>query len=255
VTRAVFVSDVHLRFGSQEYLDQFLEFLRGVPALGTTLYVHGDLFDFYIGERQGRLAFYRPLFDEFRALARAGVEVGILAGNRDFLLDRTFRDAGVRILPDEVRLTLGGRRLHLSHGDQFCINDRSYQAARRVLRSVPVRSLMRAMPASLAVFLANRYRGISSRKTARMLAGREDRLSTVLDGVRMLLDREPFDYVICGHIHHLGETPVVGAAGPAMLLTTGAWEAGPNFVHFEGDRAGVRRFRPAGAGLGAGDRR
>jgi UDP-2,3-diacylglucosamine pyrophosphatase LpxH len=100
------------------------------------------------------------------------------------------------------------------------------------------------MPARAAVFLANRYRGISKRKTARMVAGQEGRLSTILDGVRMLLDREAFDYVVCGHIHHLGETPVRGGAGTATLLTTGAWEAGPNYVHFDGDRAGVRRFAP-----------
>jgi UDP-2,3-diacylglucosamine hydrolase len=251
VTGVAFVSDVHLRFGDAPYLEQFLSFLRHVPSIARSLYIHGDLFDFYIGEKQGRLEFYRPMFATLRELVGGGVTVGILAGNRDFLLDRSFRDAGVAILDDEVRLDLGGRRAHLSHGDQFCIHDRSYQAARRVLRSSPFRAVMRAMPGKVAVFLANRYRGISKKKTARMLSGDTSRLGTVLDGVRQLLDRERFDWVICGHIHHLAETQVSGATGPATLFTTGAWEQGPNFVHFDGEALRVRRFEAlAGAGRG-----
>ena len=246
-----FVSDVHVRFGDQDYLEAFLRFLRHVPSIARSLYIHGDLFDFYIGEKQGRLEFYRPLFDTLAQLVRDGVAVGVLAGNRDFLLDRSFRDAGVTIHSDEVRLDLGGRRVHLSHGDQFCVHDKSYQAARKVLRSRPVKALMAAMPASVAVFLANRYRGISRRKTARMLAGDGSRLSTILDGVRMLLDRERFDWVICGHIHHLAETPMQGKTGEAVLFTTGAWEQAPNFIHFDGENLHVRRFEalaPAAAG-------
>jgi UDP-2,3-diacylglucosamine pyrophosphatase LpxH len=104
---------------------------------------------------------------------------------------------------------------------------------------------MRAMPASVAVFLANRYRGVSRRKTAKMLSANGNRLGTILDGVSGLLDREAFDYVICGHIHHLAETPVRGAQGAATLITTGAWEQGPNFVHFDGTEVRAKRFLPA----------
>jgi UDP-2,3-diacylglucosamine hydrolase len=251
VTGTVFVSDVHLRFGNPGYLEQFLRFLRHVPSIARELYIHGDLFDFYVGEKQGRLAFYRPLFDTLRELGAAGVRVGILAGNRDFLLDRSFRDAGVEILPDEVRLDLGGRAAHLSHGDQFCIHDKSYQAARRVLRSRGVAAVMRAMPAWMAVFLANRYRGISRKKTARMLSGTDNRLATILDGVRMLLDRERLDWIICGHIHQLAETPVSGARGTATLFTTGAWEQGPNYVHFDGETLRARRFDALSSPVGA----
>ena len=86
-----FVSDVHVRFGDQGYLEAFLRFLRHVPSIARSLYIHGDLFDFYIGEKQGRLEFYRPLFDTLGQLVGDGVAVGVLAGNRDFLLDRSFQ--------------------------------------------------------------------------------------------------------------------------------------------------------------------
>lgn len=243
-TRVVFVSDVHLRYEDEPYLGQFVDFLRGFARDASHLFVHGDLFDFYVGPRQGQLAFYRPLFAALEEVVREGTQLCVLHGNRDYLLGKCFRRAGARVVPDEVVLDLGGEAVHLSHGDQFCVEDRSYLFwARGVLRAWPVRLLMRSLPSFVGVRLARAYRRISGRKVARMaerhLAGAEDaaheergRLPTILEGVRQMLARRAFDVVICGHIHHLAETPMEGPLGSSRLLTTGAWEEGPNCVEW-----------------------
>lgn len=236
-----FVSDVHLYFGGEEYLRQFLAFLRDVGAKAQAVFIHGDLFDFYVGPRQGRQPFYRTLFEELRRMVAAGVEVAVLHGNRDFLMGRCFEEAGVAILPDGVTLRLGGMKVHLSHGDAFCIHDRSYQFwARGVLRAAPVRALVRSLPVWMAVWLAKRYRAVSGRKVRKM--GEGSRLPTVFDGVRQLLGKEPFDAVICGHIHDLAETAIEAAGTKTRLLTTGAWEDGPNYVAWDGGRIEPRRW-------------
>jgi UDP-2,3-diacylglucosamine hydrolase len=117
--RVLFVSDVHLRYDDQAYLDQFLAFLRMVlEQKPQALYIHGDLFDFYVGPRQGRLPFYKPLFDLLSAIKDGGTKVGVIHGNRDFLMGKCFQGSGAEILPDEVQLQFGEQRTLLSHGDE-----------------------------------------------------------------------------------------------------------------------------------------
>jgi len=230
----VFVSDVHLHHGGEAYLGDFLAFLRSVGVRSRTLFIHGDLFDFYVGPRQGALDFYRPLFEELGRLVSSGVRVAAVRGNRDFLIGRRFAQAGVEVLPDESTLELGRFRVHLSHGDQFCVHDHSYLFwARGVLRAV-----------SLALWLARRYRHVSHRKKRRLEAREQGRLPSILDGVRRLLERDPHDVVVCGHIHHLAETAVASGGTTARLLTTGAWEDGPNYILFDGVDFQLCRFDP-----------
>ena len=230
-----FVSDVHLRHGDEPYQAAFLRFLREVGPDVSRLYIHGDLFDFYVGPRQGRLPFYRPLFDTLRSLVEDGTPVGLLHGNRDFLMGQRFVESGVEVLPTEVDLVLGGQRVHLSHGDEFCIHDRSYQFwARGVLRAAPVRLMVRSLPSWVALWLARRYRSVSRRKARRLDTAPRGRLPTILDGVRLRLEAAADDVIICGHIHHLAETGLQAAERRVRLFTTGAWEQGPNAILFDG---------------------
>ncbi len=234
-TGTVFVSDIHIHFGDAPYRDQFVRFLRRVSTLGDRLYIHGDLFDFYVGPKQGRLPFYAPLFDAIRDLRAAGVRVFVMVGNRDFTMqgDPGFIAAGAELVPDEVLVDLGGRTAHLSHGDQFCLDDRSYLASRAVLRFAPITALVRSMPWFIASSLAKGYRKHSARKMAKHRDRGTNRLASILRGVENLVSHRQFDFVICGHIHYLAETPISTGYG-TRLFTTGAWEEGPNCLVFDG---------------------
>ena len=247
--RVVFVSDVHLRYGDVAYLRQFTDFLDGVGADGAAaVYIHGDLFDFYVGPRQGARPFYGPLFTGLRALVDAGIPVGIIHGNRDYLMGKRFADVGCDLLALEVALDLGGLRVHLSHGDQFCIHDRSYLFwARGVLRAAPLRFLVRNLPVSVATWLARRYRKVSAKKLAKRGVATTSRLATILDGVRQLLERDPYDALVCGHIHDLAETTITAGPTKSVLYTTGAWEQCPNYIEWVDGSLRVREFRPEAA--------
>ncbi|MCA9323458.1 MAG: UDP-2,3-diacylglucosamine diphosphatase [Planctomycetes bacterium] len=236
------LSDVHLYHGGDAYLEQFLDFLGRAVGEAKTLYIAGDLFEFWIGDRQGSLAFYRPLFERLGAASEAGLNLGIMQGNRDFLLGQRFAEAGCELLPDELILDLAGQRVHLSHGDQFCLEDRSYLRARTVMRSRPARAVAACLPASLGLLLARSYRGISERKKARkkMLTG--NRFHTVERGVRSTLQDLDLDGLICGHIHWPRDQWLDVAGRRRRVITTGAWEEGPNLVVFDGKSLELRQF-------------
>ena len=242
--RVVFVSDIHLFYEGEDYLARFTNLLDTLlVAPPSALFIHGDLFDFYVGPRQGGKDFYKPLFDRLRDLTQKGCPTCVIHGNRDFLMGRRFADHGVEVIPDAIRITCGGQSVQVSHGDEFCIHDKSYQFwARRVLRAAPIRFLVRNAPVSLAFLAARRYRKISSKKMARYAGTEQSRLGTILDGARQFLEDSPLDVLICGHIHHLAETMLDHPRGKARLLTTGAWEAGPNYIAWEEGTFRLYRF-------------
>lgn len=239
---AIFVSDVHLRHGDAPWLRGFLEFLDFVEQQRAGLFILGDLFEFWSGPAQARVPFYAPLFEALRRLSAPGRPVHMIHGNRDFLMGRAFRRAGVRFIREEALLDLAGERVHVSHGDRFCVDDRSYQWARVAMRSLPVRLAAALAPASVGIFLARRYRRISGKKTARMRAHGEHRLGSILRGVRGELARGRSDTILCGHVHHLAETRIDGPFGEGRLLTLGAWEDRPNYALFDGKSLSLRYF-------------
>src|SRR5688572_2502720 len=88
----VFVSDVHLDDSCPERSLLFSSFLSRIarPPRPAALYVLGDLFDVWLGRYSLRTRAHAPVLREFRALTRSGVEIYVVSGNRDFLLDGHF---------------------------------------------------------------------------------------------------------------------------------------------------------------------
>jgi UDP-2,3-diacylglucosamine hydrolase len=140
VSRALFISDLHLSGERPDTSEQFFRFLDGEASRAQALYVLGDLFEYWAGDDELQDPAGEPLAGEvaqgFRRLADAGVAVHVMHGNRDFLVGRGFLAAsGARFLDDPSVIRLAGQPVALMHGDTLCTDDRDYQAWRRTARS------------------------------------------------------------------------------------------------------------------------
>lgn len=130
------ISDLHLCPSRPPATRHFLDFLAG-PARGAdALYILGDLFEYWPGDDALGEAFNAGICAALRALSDASVALFFMAGNRDFLVGKTFaRAAGLTLLPDPATVELAGTRTLLMHGDTLCTEDHAYQAFRREVRS------------------------------------------------------------------------------------------------------------------------
>lgn len=136
----LFVSDLHLSGDRPAISERFFEFLRERASRAAALYVLGDLFEYWIGddELEDRSAdpLARRVAQALGALARGGVPVAFMHGNRDFLVGERFCEAsGARLLADPTVENIAGTRTLLMHGDTLCTDDHDYQAWRRTARS------------------------------------------------------------------------------------------------------------------------
>ena len=131
-----FISDLHLSPRSPGATALFLQFLAGRARQAESLYILGDLFEAWIGDDDIDDPYNARIVAALRAASDAGLKIGFMHGNRDFLLDQRFAGAtGARLLADPFDLVLPEWNFVLSHGDALCLDDTAYQSYRARVRS------------------------------------------------------------------------------------------------------------------------
>ncbi len=150
--KTLFISDLHLEADRPEIGKQFLAFLEGEARDADTLYILGDLFEFWVGDDDPN-EHYAAMKSAMRALVDSGVPVFFMHGNRDFMIGVDFaHETGVQILPDPHPVELYGTSVLLSHGDAMCTDDVEYQQIRAMTRNPEWQAMM--LTKSLAERLA-----------------------------------------------------------------------------------------------------
>jgi UDP-2,3-diacylglucosamine hydrolase len=199
---ALFISDLHLSPERPEIVRLFRRFLAG-PAHGAdSVYILGDLFDYWAGDDDlgdPGAAFASRLLEEIADCADSGVRFHFMRGNRDFLIGERFaRAANVLLLDDPSMLDLYGQRTLISHGDELCTDDLAYQAFRREVRSPGWAEAFLAKP------LAERKREIGSLR-AQSETEKRAKPAAIMDvnqaAVEELLRRNGYPTLIHGHTH------------------------------------------------------
>jgi len=205
-TSVFFVSDAHLGVDGADRerarTARLHDFLNSLPGRAASLYIVGDLFDFWF---EYRTAIPRRHFATLAALERlreAGVDISYLNGNHDFWLGTFFRDElGIRTLDGGVTVEAQGRRLWLHHGDGLVGGDIGYKILKRILRARASIALYGLLHPDLAIPLAH---AVSrwSRHSRGVAALRPDPLWREIAEPAF---RSGHDAAIIGHFHHAYE--------------------------------------------------
>lgn len=160
------IGDLHLDPQGGVEVEEFSEFCAGLEA--PRLVILGDLFDAWFGPRTRGLPGSVQVMEALSQLTARGVQVDLIPGNRDFLLDDDFAQAcGLHLHRVGWRGELDGTRVLVMHGDTLCTRDHGYLRLRRILHSSLVIWLARRLPRALLLVLVKRLRQASRRAVAR----------------------------------------------------------------------------------------
>ncbi|MGI4855677.1 MAG: UDP-2,3-diacylglucosamine diphosphatase [Janthinobacterium lividum] len=159
----LFLADLHLSPAIPRTVAAFERFIDAIdPCDVGTVYILGDLFEFWIGDDMLRTPFVAALVARLASLQARGVTLCIMHGNRDFLLGRRFaRAAAAELIPDPYILDAAGTRWILTHGDALCTDDIGYQRFRRIARQRAVQRVFLAWPQRWRMKLAGNMRANS----------------------------------------------------------------------------------------------
>jgi UDP-2,3-diacylglucosamine hydrolase len=218
--RAIFIADAHLVSPEDPNYRLLLQFLHDLEGNLDTLYVMGDLFDFWLGFPSHPFTQYDAVLDAWERLVLGGCRLVYFEGNHDFHLGAIFTERlKAEIHTGPAIKTIQGKRLYICHGDQINDEDRLYRLLRFLLRTrllaVGVRHFPPAWAEKIRERLQKRSQAGYSAKTARW-----DYRQILLDFAGKL-QKKGCDGLVTGHFHLALRENVPGP--PFTILSLGDW--------------------------------
>lgn len=195
----LFISDLHLCASRPEINRIFFEFLRGPAHNAESLYVLGDLFEYWAGDDDLDDPFNASVVSALAECSRAGPAVYFMHGNRDFLLSGDFaRACNARLIGDPYTLDLFKTPTLLMHGDTLCTDDVDYQRFRAEVRAPAWRKEFLSLPLALRKEQIGALRALSEKEKRR----KPPEIMDVNRGaVEAMLREHGYPRLIHGHTH------------------------------------------------------
>lgn len=240
-----FISDLHLGAkyisDTREHQCRVTAFLREIEPEAKTLYLLGDVLDYWFEYRTVVPRGFVRFFGELARMSDAGVRIVWLTGNHDiWMSDYLSREIGAEIIdaPGEgIEQLIDNKLFFLSHGDNFGPQPRAYRMLRAVFHNRACQKLYSALHPRWTVGFAHNWSS-HSRKTGGY-AGAEVPSSTIEHARKMAADCPALSHIVIGHYHRPAQIPV----GQHCTLTVlGNWVDRSDYAVFDGQNLTLRSF-------------
>jgi UDP-2,3-diacylglucosamine hydrolase len=236
-----FISDVHLALAPNERgrkrQERLIRFLRHIGSRGGTLFIVGDLFDFYFEYPHVIPKMYFHLFTELHHLKQNGMEIHYVLGNHDYWVQEFITETiTTKTYFTDMTFELAGKKFYVTHGDGIISWDRGYRLLKKLLRNRlfvwSYRWLHPTLGYKFAFWVSRRsHQNTHTEETNRRVQMELKRYATnhASNG---------YDFVVSGHYHQVAELPL----SPGKLVILGDWVHNYSYGYFDGHDLVVKRW-------------
>lgn len=237
----LFVSDLHLCASRPHITADFLNFLKTTVSQAHSLYILGDLFEYWAGDDDMDDPHTQSIIIALRTLAESGVNIFLMHGNRDFLIGEAFCQAArVSLLQDPTVVSLYEKKVLLSHGDALCTDDVVYQKFRLQVRDAGWKAAFLKQP------LAARKQQIEHIRQRSEL-DKMQKSAEIMDINQLALARylKSFDWpevIIHGHTHRPNEHHLILEGHHITRWVLGDWYEQGSYLMCDQFRCKVGRL-------------
>jgi UDP-2,3-diacylglucosamine hydrolase len=218
--RTIFLADAHLKAPTDRNYRLLLHFLDSLKGNTETLFIMGDLFDFWLGFPSHPFRQYDPVLEALLDLTRNGCRIVYFEGNHDFHLGTIFsKHLAAEIHRGPAGVTVQGKRLLLCHGDQINRADHGYRLLRFLLHNRLVASAIRHFPPSLALKVKERLQHTS--RSGYQAKQKRWNYRDIIRAFARSAQQQGYDGLVTGHFHlaFREELP----SRPFTVLSLGDW--------------------------------
>jgi len=237
-----FISDVHLLLNSSinedEKIEKLFRFFDKVKNSKGTLFINGDLFDFYYEYPHVIPKRYFDVYIKIYELNQAGIEIHYMLGNHDYwVMDFITEKLNMTVYKDDIDFELNGKNFHLTHGDGLLSWEGSYRFVKKILHNKFFIWLFRWLHPTLgyrfAEWVAGRSRHFEHSKE------HNERVRQELIRVSTPIIESGSDYFITGHYHQHTEELI----GNGKLIVLGEWIKTFSYAVFDGKKLTLDKFK------------
>jgi len=236
--RVYFVSDLHL--GAYPVVERtsvplLMDFLDHVERQKGTLFIVGDLLDFWFEYRTVVPRYPFRLLSRLRTMVDNGCQITYVAGNHDYWMGSFLRnDVGLHTRTEFLDISIGGKRFFISHGDGIATTgELGYRLLKGVLHSTLVSTCFRLLHPDVGMVFARLISRMSRKRSSK-----NNNQPNLQAFVRQKAS-EGFDYVILGHLH----SPKLIRVGKTTCLVIGDWIDNYSYGVFDHDELRLERWR------------
>ncbi len=202
-----FLSDFHLgapdAATSLEREKRVCRFLDQAKADASTIFIVGDLFDFWFEYSTVVPKGYVRILGKLAELTDSGIDIHFFVGNHDMWMRTYFQnELNIPVYFEPKTFVFAGKKFLIGHGDGLGPGDKGYKMMKKVFRNPACHWLFGVLPPYLGIGLANYFSKKSRAKTGlvdEVFMGDEKEWLIVYS--REVLQKEHFDYFIFGHRH------------------------------------------------------
>lgn len=193
------VSDIHLSVDAPLRTELFLQFINQHVDNIKSLYILGDLFEYWVGDDDINNAFHERIVLALRHVVERGVKLFVMVGNRDFLLGSKFAQlSGAVLLDDPTLMSVAEKKILLMHGDAQCTNDIQYRIFRAIVRNFFIQKIFLYFPLKWRQNWAQKLRAQSQKRNQMKTS---EMMDVNLMTMRKIFETFDVEAIIHGHTH------------------------------------------------------
>jgi len=228
-----FISDLHLmlRLTPEEKIrrQKLFRFFDHISSTGGTLFINGDIFDFYFEYKHVIPKMYFDFYYEINKLRNNGVKIHFMLGNHDYwVMDFITEQLSHKTYFEDLSLEISGKRFFITHGDGYLSWDRGYRLLRSIIRSRLFIWLYRWVHPRVGYGFAQWI----SKKGEHYIHSDEynQRVQTEMGKHARLKFDQNYDFFITGHYHQAQEIKI----DTGKLFILGDWLGYFSYAEFDG---------------------
>jgi len=223
----LFIADLHLTDHQPEIYQRFRAFLEDKARKANSLYILGDLFEYYLGDDALSEVSHVVCKDLKKLSSDYQTQCFFMPGNRDFLVANDFaKNAQLTILEDPTPISINGQTIVLSHGDELCTDDVEYQKVRQQLRSKQWQQWFLSQSINERIEFAKQARLKSQQHTQSVS---DEIMDVNQSAVEKLFLKYQANYLLHGHTHR----PAFHINEDKQRMVVGDWHYQTSYVEYK----------------------
>ena len=243
--KVFFISDFHL--GVPDHAQslarekKIVGFLDRIKNETQSLFILGDMFDFWFEYRKVIPKGYVRLLGKIAEFSDAGIPVYFFTGNHDMWVNDYFqKELGVTVLHQPKVFDLSGKKFLIGHGDGLGPGDYGYKRLKKIFRNPICQWLFSLIPPALGIGIADYFS-----KSSRASSGKKDEVFNGEENEWLLIYckeyilKEHIDYFVFGHRHLPLELKVNERS---TYINLGEWLNYSSYAVFENEKLHLKTF-------------